>query len=130
LLVRNLILGEELPKEITTGYEQCQCDPKWIWICEYNGKPIGILVTAPAHIAVILLRFVMVEESPAVGAGKLLTDAFKEMAARGYRGYIVWFGEGTQVEGQLLKLVESSGGGVLEKSMSLCYGRFERKEAA
>lgn len=130
MIIRNLILGEQLPKEITTGYEQGQCDPKWIWVCEYNGKPIGILVTAPAHIAVILLRLVMVEGSPSIGAGKLLTTAFKEMAARGYRGYMVWFGESSQVENQLLKLVESSGGGILEKSMSLCYGWFERKEAA
>ena len=125
-----MILGEELPTEITTGYEQGQCDPKWIWIIEKNGKPIGILVTSPAHIAVILLRLVMIEGAPPHGAGLLLTQAFKEMHARGYRGYIVWFGEGTQVESQLLKLVESTGGGVLEKSMSLCYGLFQKREAA
>ena len=130
MFVRNLILGEELPKEITTGYEQCQCDPKWIWIIEHEGKKIGTLVTAPAHLAVILIRLVMVEGADPHAAGRLLTSAFSEMDKRGYRGYMVWFGEGKKIESQLLKLVESSGGGVLEKSMSLCYGLFHKQEAA
>jgi hypothetical protein len=130
MLVRNLILGEELPAQLRTGYEQCQCDPKWIWIVECNEKPVGILVTAPAHIAVILLRIVMVEGAPSHAAGRLLTSAFRQMNERGYRGYMVWFGEGTHVESQLLKMVEATGGGVLERSMALCYGLFNQQEAA
>lgn len=126
--VRNLILGEELPLELVTGYEKGQCDPDWIWVADYNGKPVGILVTAPAHIAVILLRLVMAEGAPPTAAGALLAQAFSEMKARGYSGYIIWLGETQSVEKQLLRMVEATGGGVLESSMSLCYGLFEKKQ--
>lgn len=126
--VRNLILGEELPPELVTGYEKGQCDPDWIWVADYNGKPVGILVTAPAHIAVILLRLVMAEGAPPTAAGALLAQAFAEMKARGYSGYIIWLGETQSVEKQLLRMVEATGGGVLEHSMSLCYGLFEKKQ--
>jgi hypothetical protein len=129
MFVRNLKLGETLPDELKTGYERGQCDPKWIWVCEHEGTPIGILITAPAHIAVILVVIKMAEGCAAQGVGVLLTEAFKEMSKRGYRGYMVWFGE-NQVESQLLRMVESTGGGVLETSMSLCYGWFDRKAAA
>ena len=128
MLVRNMHRGEVLPESIRTGYEQGQCDPKWIWVVECNEKAVGVLVTAPAHIAVILMRLVIAEEAPAHAAGRLLTGAFKEIAARGYRGYMVWFGDNIAVENQLLKLVEATGGGVLERNMSLCYGLFEMKE--
>lgn len=128
--VRNLILGEELPPELVTGYEKGQCDPDWIWVIDYNGKPVGILVTAPAHVAVILLRLVMAEGAPPTAAGILLAEAFKEMRARSYSGYILWLGETNSVETQILHLVEATGGGVLEKSMSLCYGFFEKRQEA
>lgn len=130
MLVRNLKLGEELPEVLRTGFEQGKCDPSWIWVIEYNEKAVGILVTSPAHIAVILLRLVISEGAPSSAAATLLTTAFKEMHERGYRGYMVWFGAGTVVENQLLHLVEASGGGVLERDMSLCYGLFERSVAA
>jgi hypothetical protein len=129
MIVRNLILGEELPSELVTGYEQGQCDPKWIWVAEYNEKVVGILVTAPAHIAVILLRLVMAEGAPSHAAGELLSHSFMEMALRGYNGFIVWLDEKGKTESQLLRLVEAIGGGVLEKSMSLCYGRFNKAKA-
>lgn len=126
--VRNLILGEELPPELVTGYERGECDPSWIWVVDYNGKPCGILVTAPAHIAVILMRLVMAEGAPPMAAGALLSQAFAEMRNRGYFGYILWLGETQSVEKQILHLVEATGGGILERSMSLCYGLFEKKQ--
>ena len=124
--VRNLILGERLPKALQTGYETGQCDPRWIWLAEDDkGIPCALLVTSPAHIAVLLLRLVAKADAPKYAVGSLLRQSFEEMHERGYKGYIVSFNPCHYVCMELLRMIKAIGGQQSTEPNVVCYGRLD-----
>lgn len=126
--VRNLILGEPLPKALQTGYETGQCDPRWIWLVEDNaGIPCALLVTAPAHVAVMLLRLVAKADASKYAVNALLRQSLKEMHARGYVGYIVSFNPCHTVCLELLRLIRAIGGEQSTEPSVMCYGRLDKQ---
>jgi len=123
--VRHLILNEALPDGLRTGYEKGACDPSWIWLAESNGAAVGILVTAPAHVLVILMRMVILDGAPTITAYKLLAQGFREMKERGYKGYVMWVNPTQEREQRILRLVAAAGGGQSDVPQILCYGKIE-----
>jgi len=95
--------------------------PEWIWVAERNGEAVALLVTAPAHILVILLHLVSHNAEP-MDVRALLVRAMKDIKARGYRGYITWVDPNAQFDKALMDIIEASGGGHLPVSMLPCYG--------
>lgn len=122
--IRNLVKGEELPEILRTGFEAApSTDEKWIFVAERDGKPVGILVAAPAHLTVILLRLIMTKEAHSLDVRTLLMQAFKTFEQRGYLGYITWLDPSTPVEGALLTVLEAAGGIRMPVTQVLCVGR-------
>ena len=121
--VRNLILGEPLPDALKTGFESCQCDPRWIWVVEHDGKLTGLLAVAPAHVFVILLRIVMTEDAGTTDARALLAESVAEIKRRGYRAYLTWVNPENRAEAQLMSIVERSGGMAMSEKQVLCWGK-------
>lgn len=130
MIVRNLILGEELPPELRTGYETCQCDPNWIWIAEHEGIPMAIFVTAPAHVAVILIVLRAIDSAPKSAIYMLLRHAFAEIASRGYNGYAIWLDPTMVLEQRFMGIIRKIGGNERPERQVLWYGNFSflRKE--
>jgi hypothetical protein len=123
LLVRNFILGEELPDMLKTGFEGGKCDPAWIWVVERDGKIVASLITAPAHIVVILLRILATPEAHSLDVRALLVHATVEIKARGYNGYLVWADPERPNEKSLIDIVLSAGGVKLPGTQIACAGR-------
>jgi hypothetical protein len=121
--IRNLVLGEELPEKLKTGFEVGACDPKWIWIAEHAGKPCGILVTAPCHVLVIFVRLIATEDAPPATVLILLGEAAKEMAMRGYMGYATWLNPMLPEESALLAIIKNFGGVQMQDVQVACAGK-------
>lgn len=110
-MIRNLILGEELPEMLRTGFESAkQTDPSWIWIAERDGEKVGIFVAAPAHLAVILMRIAFTDRAHPDDARQMLNAVFDSVKGRGYLGYIVWLNPINRAEKALMSIVKAFGG--------------------
>lgn len=119
--VRNLIPRERLPKELRTGYEATAM-PEWIWIAERNGYPVGILVAAPAHGVVILMRLATTPDAEGTDVRTLLVAAFREMKMRGYRGYTTWLDPTKEPENAFIRIIRAIGGFQLLNPQVACCG--------
>lgn len=114
--------GEVLPEELRTGYEGGNCDPDWIFLVERDGKPVGVLVSAPVHIAVMLVRMVTSEYAEVNDARSLLLHFVKTIKERGYNGYFTYLGEDSELEKTLAKIIMAADGVQIEKPQYLCVG--------
>jgi hypothetical protein len=123
LKIRNFILGEELPESLKTGFEGGKCDPLWIWVVERDGKIVASLITAPAHIVVILLRLLATPDAHPLDVRALLLKATVDIKERGYNGYMVWADPTRDTEKALIEIVKASGGFELPNRQVACAGR-------
>jgi hypothetical protein len=96
--------------------------PEWIWVVERDGKPVGILVTSPAHIVVILLRIVMSPEAEGTDARALILGAFREIKERGYKGYTTWLDPTKEPENAFIRIIRAIGGFQLLNPQIVCCG--------
>jgi hypothetical protein len=119
--IRNLILGEELPERLRTGYEKTTM-PEWFFVAERDGKVVAILITAPAHVFVILIRLLAVEGGHPMDVRSLLVDTMRTIKQRGYIGYVAWLDPKNPAEKCLMDIIEQSGGGQWERNQVACYG--------
>ena len=123
--VRNLILGEELPDRLKTGFETGRSTAaEWIWVVERDGKIVASLITSPAHIVVIFLRLLATPEAHPMDVRALLLCATAEMKERGYYGFMVWADPTRPTEKSLIDMVIATGGVQLPNVQVACAGRF------
>jgi len=120
--IRNYVKGEVLPRELATGFETGSM-PEWIWLAERDGKPVAILVVAPAHIVVILMRLLATPGAQGFDVKILLATAMKEIKERGFQAYVTWLNPERAAEAALRSIIQSAGGYVLEEPQILCGGR-------
>jgi len=121
LKIRNLVMGEDLPERLRSGYESTSM-PEWIWVAERDGKVTAILVTAPAHILVILMRVCSIAGANPMDVRALLVNAMAEIRERGYKGYVTWVDPTVETENALMGIIKASGGGQLVNPQVACYG--------
>lgn len=123
-MIRNYIKGETLPEELRTGFESAaNVDPEWIWICEHDGLPTAILVTAPCHCAVMLLRMVSTKESNPMDVRSLLLHAIVSLKSRGFGAYFTWIDPTQDIERSLMNIIRHAGGHQFTNPQVLCAGR-------
>jgi hypothetical protein len=124
--VRNYIPGEWLPERLRTTFESCAgTDPRWIFVILRNEKPVGILVLAPAHAYLIMLRVIMDYESGAEvnDLRTLLKKSAIVCRERGFMGYATWLDPTSVEERQLMGIFLRTGGKQLMNPQVLCCGR-------
>ena len=92
--------GDVLP--IPLEFERFDCD--WVWL--YGN---AVLIAAPAHDAVILLRLVRFGEMPPLWIHRLFRQVIKETRARGFKRYVTWLSSAVEEERQLHKIAARAG---------------------
>jgi len=120
--IRNMVKGEELPNSLTVGFEKGN-QPEWIWIAERDGKPVAILIAAPAHIVAMLLRVASTPEAEWSDVRTLLVNALAEIKSRGFEGYVTWIDPNGEIEKKILQIILAHGGVKLPMPMFFCIGR-------
>ena len=123
-LVRNYRKGEKLPERLVTGFESAEkTDCEWIFLAERDEVPVALLVMAPAHGVVILLRLLATEQAQQNDVRSLLLGALATARARGYLGYLTWLNPTNQVESALLAIIRLGGGTQITQPQVACGGK-------
>ena len=120
--VRNMYQGEKLPEDLRTGYEGGRCDPNWIFLVERDSQPVAILVSAPVHIVVMLVRLVTSKQAHVNDVRALLLHFVRTVKDRGYNGYFTYLGDDSELERTLAKIIKAADGTQIEKPQYLCVG--------
>ena len=79
-------------------------DPDWIWLM---GN--AILVAAPAHDTVMLIRLVRFGDMPPTWINRMLKQAIKESRDRGFRRYMTWLSSDNEEEKKLKTIAQRYG---------------------
>jgi hypothetical protein len=111
ITVRNLRDGEALPQGLHTGFEELQVMPLWCWIAEQDSEVLGVLMGAPCHGLVYLLRLCVKPECKTKIVPLLLLRAFlRDCFARGFKAYFTHLDPTRELEGRLLGLCREAQG--------------------
>ena len=94
-------------------------DPEWVWV--YGN---AILIAAPAHDVVMLLRLVRYGDmaSP-LWTHRLFQHVLKECRNRGFKRYMTWLGSGIEDEEKLQEIAEQHGANFQPFTGNLVIGR-------
>lgn len=121
--IRNYLKGEILPERLRTGYETAPaCDPQWIWIAVREAEPVAILVTAPAHCVVMIMRLVSTERAHPTDIRSLLVCFVRKVKERGYPGYMTILNPEHETEEALGRIIEQAGGVRIPEAHYVCVG--------
>lgn len=88
-----------IPLEFTGKF-----DTDWIWLM---GN--AILIAAPAHDTVLLLRLVRFGDMPPTWIHRLLRQALKEARERGYVRFLTWLSSEVEEERKLRTIAQRYG---------------------
>ena len=92
--------GDVLPVPL----EFSSFDPAWVWI--YGNS---VLIAAPAHDTVMLLRIVRWGEMPPMWMHRLFRHAIREVKERGFHRYCTWLANNVEEEKKLLEIAARYG---------------------
>lgn len=126
--IRNLRPTDSLPAadlsspDLPFGLDQLPLSPEWVWVTLRDARIIGVLVTAPAHGLLILLRISFVPGSPASAPMLLLRRAFRDARRRGLLGYVTFLSDSAAAESHLMRIVDRRRDSLLPVSGAWAFG--------
>lgn len=102
--VRNVDGAWEVPFNVWPGM-QTKLDRSWVWVAHREGhKPEAVLVGAPAHGLVILLRIWKQPGAPSTLVRRLLQQTAQDCIQRGLKGWMCMLDGSRKEELKLAKL--------------------------
>jgi hypothetical protein len=110
--IRLLRENEPWPARLVTGFEQMPrqfIQHDWIFVAEDSEGIQGILMTAPAHGLVILMRCQVLDTAPVTTLRRLLGVTLKELSKRGYHLWTTVLDPTTEAEREIYKLARHWG---------------------
>lgn len=126
--VRTLRKGEPMPEHIGEPFLKiASIDPDWIWVAEYEGEVIGIIIAAYCHGFALVLRVKMEPDAPRPALLILLRRFFSDLRKRGLVGYVSWF-EDKSYDEQTLRRISESLGGIVQSRPSVIVASLLPKE--
>jgi hypothetical protein len=109
--VRHLNKGEKLPDLGQQIPDSHLVQHEWIWLVynRFTDKPLAMLVTAPAHGIVMLLRIYATKLSPRAAMVGLFRKSLAAMSNRGYSRYVCFLDEARDNEASLIDIAKRAG---------------------
>jgi hypothetical protein len=109
--VRNLRTNESMPDGIETGFEKLRVMPEWCWIAEHEGEPMGVLMGAPCHGIVYLVRLCVKHGIKNNTVPVALFRAFmRDCKERGFLAYFTHLDPTRDVERRMIGLCRQANG--------------------
>lgn len=102
MIVRNLLPNDLIPKH---GLEPLVLDNEWVWVAEKDGQIVGLLIAAPCHHSVFLIRLVAAHNAPHTWVRSILRGVAKDCLRRGYFVAFTYFNLEDGTEARLAKLL-------------------------
>jgi hypothetical protein len=107
--VRTLNTGEAMPAGMNTGYEQMPLQTDWVWVAEEDGTPLGVVLAAPCHGLVYIMRLCVREGVNPHTALALLRACMKDAQDRGFRGFFFHVDPTSEVDRHILVICRKVG---------------------
>ncbi len=123
--VRTLRSSDSFPEGFATGYEQMPVMKNWVWVAEEGDEACGVLMGAPMHGLVYLMRLCVRDNAPKTVAFLLLRTFMRDTLKRGFRGYWVHV-DPTEMDRKMIPLVKRAGGFQLLTPQTMLVGSLER----
>lgn len=107
--IRQMRKREVLP--IKTGMEPLELDHEWVWVAEDDrtGVVVGVLILAPCHGSIFVVRVVAGPDAPVTWLRRILTHAGRAVLERGYKVAFTYFNLDRPNEMRLAKLMMGHG---------------------
>jgi hypothetical protein len=105
--------NEQWPHGLVTGFESMPrqfIQHDWVFVVEDDAHIQGILMTAPAHGLVILMRCQMLKDAPVTTLRRLLGWSLRELSRRGYHLWATVLDPTTDAEREIYRLARMWGG--------------------
>lgn len=108
ITVRNRREREPIPSNLMRGLENlAEILAEWTWFAETESGPVAVLVATPACEVVVLHKLNTTDDAPSTVLVPLFRQFFRDIAARGMKGYLTWL-QDSPVERKLLRLAEKA----------------------
>lgn len=116
LKARLLRVGESLPSGLDIQFPSI--DPVWTWVVADNDNNIiAALISAPGPGIAILLKICSLKGTSSTVMLRLLRKSLTDMAARGYRAYMVCLDKDREMEAKLAAIAIKAGSLVVGKGI-------------
>lgn len=87
ITVRTLREDESFPQHLGTGFEHMPVMKSFCWVAEHEGRIVGMLMGAPCHGLVYIVRVRIEQAAPAMTALLLFRNSLRDCKQMGFVGY-------------------------------------------
>jgi hypothetical protein len=108
--VRTLAEGEVMPQGLGTGFEKMPVMKDFVWVAEKDGEIQGILLAAPCHGLLYLVRLCVKENCNPAIASALLRQCMRDSKERGFKGYLFHISPMLGTERRFIPICKKAGG--------------------
>jgi hypothetical protein len=108
--VRTLRACDAFPEGLNTGFEQMPVMKSWCWVAEEDNEVAGLLLAAPMHGLVYIMRLCIREGAPPATAFLLLRGFLRDTAERGFKGFLMHIDPTGAVDRKMIPLVKRAKG--------------------
>lgn len=123
---RTLREKEAMPQGMQTGYESMPLMSEWVWVAEDKGRAIGVLLAAPCHGLVYVMRLCVQEKENKIASLLLLRACMKDSRSRGFTGFFFHVNPTEAVDRQIMAITLKSGAKQLNIPQIMMLGSVER----
>lgn len=99
-----------MPQHLGTGYEQMPVINDFVWIAEQTGKVIGILMAAPCHGVLFLVRARVEKDAPKITISLLFRKCMRDAVDRGFKGFFTFIDPTIETERRFIPICQLAGG--------------------
>jgi len=109
ITVRTLREGEPFPQHLATGFEGMAVMNSFCWVAERNDRIIGILMAAPCHGLVFIVR-IRAEEGNPMAVPMLFRNCMRDCKELGFVAYFSYIDPQRELEASMIPICTRAGG--------------------
>lgn len=107
--VRNLRFNEPMPEGMATGFEGMPLQHEWVWAAEEDGIATGVVMAAPCHGLVYVMRLCVPKGANPQTAMALLRACMRDSENRGFRGFFFHIDPTVEIDRRIMILCGKMG---------------------
>jgi len=108
--IRTLREDETFPQHLGTGFESMPVMKSYCWIAEHEGRIVGILMAAPCHGLVYIVRLRVEEMAPTITAALLFRNFIRDVKQMGFVGYFTHVDPSRESERSMIPICRKAKG--------------------
>jgi hypothetical protein len=108
--VRTLREEEPMPQHLGTGFEAMPVMKSFCWVAEQDERIIGMLMAAPCHGLIFLVRLRVAEGAPVTTTALLFRHCMRDAKAMGFIGYFSYIDPKRDAEAAMIPICTRAGG--------------------